>query len=992
MDTRIKADKVVDRNRTDDEIYHDLMHFRIREILLVATNYDAFILQQEGQLTEMIYNEYYTLNLSSAPRITSVPTAAQAQKKLKTKRFDLVIVMMRIPDMTPFQLSRQIKTRFPDLPVILLLKDNAEISLLSEFKNQTSHFDHVFVWNGDSKIFVAMIKSIEDQYNADNDTQMGMVRIILLVEDSIRYISRYLPILYTEIIKQVQQLISQESPYEKLKMLRMRARPKVLLAKNYEEAVRIIRRYKDYLLCVISDVKYEKNGAMDNDAGFKLIRHVRNTLRDLPAVLQSSEPENESKTLEFKSRFINKNSPTLDQDLVAFLVDDLGFGDFIFKNSGGVEIARAGSLEELRALLNKVPLESLEYHGSRNHFSAWLMARGEIRIAQKLQPIRISEFPSLSELRDFLVRVFQRLQSEATRGKVVEFDAAILTGTNHVLRLSDGSLGGKGRGIAFIAYLIENEILPGAIDGVSIQIPRSSIVGTMEFDRFIESHTARNFCQKETDFESIKRCFVSGSLSTELTYRLQQFLYQIRHPLAVRSSSLLEDSLSQPFSGVYSTYLLPNNHPDLTVRLRQLETAIKLVFASVFSGSAKTYFDAVNYKIEQEKMAVIIQELVGRNNKTAYYPHISGVAQSYNYYPVSYMKPSDGIAMLAAGLGKYVVEGEKTYHVCPNYPKLDILSPADQLKHSQNHLYALDMSNPDFELLNGEDVTLTTLDIRQSEKHGMLNHIASVWDEENQRILPGLDHPGPRILNFEYILKYETFPLAEILREILGILKDQLGTPVEIEFAVQLPDRTRSESATFYLLQIKHFITNLSRFSIDTDAIEPSKLFVFSSRCMGNGRIDDIQDVVYIDPETFNRSKMVFMTGELERLNRKLKAAGRKYILIGPGRWGTRDRWLGIPIGWAQISNAKVIIEAGLEDFQVDASMGSHFFHNITSMNVGYLSVPYGLQDSFIDWSWLNTHPAAERTPHCIHIHMDRPLPVLMDGRKGISMIYKARD
>jgi CheY-like chemotaxis protein len=984
----IDAENIVGKYYSDDEIYHDLMQYKIGEILLVATKYDAFILQQEGQLTEVIFNDYFTLNLSSAPRITSVPTARQAQSKLKSKRFDLVVVMMRIPDMTPFQLSKKIKAAYPDLPVLLLLKDNAEISLLSKFKDRLTSFDNVFVWNSDSKIFVAMVKCVEDRINADNDTRIGMVRIVLLIEDSIRYCSRYLPILYIEIIKQTQQLISQESPYEQKKLLRMRARPKVLVAKNYEEAVEVINKYRDYLLCVISDVKYKKDGVMDERAGVKLIQHVRSTLKDLPSVLQSSEPENEKEAIRLQSRFIDKNSPTLSQDLVSFFIENLGFGDFVMRDADGKEITRAESMDEIRGLLETVPLESLKYHGSRNHFSAWLMARGEIQIAKKLQPIKISEFESLDDLRTFLVTVFQRVHYEATRGKVVAFDESNLLGKNHVIRMSNGSMGGKGRGIAFIGYLIENGFLPGRVDGVNIRVPQSSIIGTEEFDRFMAMHTPMDVCLKNNDYEAVKACFLSRPLSKDLTERLKIFLRHIHHPVAVRSSSLLEDSLSQPFSGVYSTYLLPNNHPDLNVRLKQLEDAVKLIYASVFSRPAKAYFDAINYKIEEEKMAVIIQEVVGQRIDEYYYPHCSGVAQSYNYYPVSYMKPGDGITMLAAGLGKYVVEGEKSHHFCPVHPRLDILAPEDQIKNSQNHLYAVDMHHRVVDLIDGEDSTLITLNLQDAEKHGMLNMIASVWNADNNRIQPGLDFPGPRIINFEYILKYDLFPLAKIIRDVLNTLKDQLGTAVEIEFAIDLGNG-EGETPCFYLLQIKHFMRNLSRFSIDPDKINRDDLWLYTSRGMGNGRLDGIQDIIYIDPDVFDRSRMGEMTSELEQLNRKLKAEDRKYILIGPGRWGTRDKWLGISITWAQISNAKIIIEAGLEDFQVDASMGSHFFHNITSMNVGYFSVPFGLRDTFIDWEWLKSLAVMERTTHCVHIHTATPLPIHMDGRKGISLIYK---
>ena len=986
MSDPVRVNRVTKISRSDDEIYHDLMPYKVREILLVATNYDAFILDQEGQLTEIIYEDYFKLNLSSAPRITSVTSGDDALVALEERSFDMVILMMRIAGMSPFILCEKIKKSKPDLPVILLLKDNAEISLYKQKIITPNPFDNVFVWNGDSKVFVAMIKYVEDQINADNDTEIGFVRVILLVEDSIRYYSRFLPILYVEIIKHTQQLMDKDSPYEQKLMLRMRARPKILTANNYEDAVKLIEKYKDYLLCVISDVCYEKDNKLDNRAGLKLVRYLRKNFEDLPAVLQSSDSENIFHAQHLHTTFIKKNSETLETDLHNFFVNYLGFGDFIFRNSYGEETARARSLEEIRKKLARVSLESLKYHGARNHFSAWLMARGEIQIAKKIQPIKVSQFKSLETLRTFLVNVFQKVQYEATRGKVVRFDEAAINEKGHTLRLGDGSLGGKGRGLTYMNYLIETGKLPRLVRGVPIRVPQTCIIGTHEFDRFIQVN-AREIAFENPKYIQVKKRFVNGILSDELMNRLWTLLKHVKYPLAIRSSSLFEDSLSQPFSGVYSTFILPNNDPSIEVRLNHLTRAIKLVYASVFSTSARAYFEAIQYKIEEEKMAVVIQEVVGDLHGDLYYPHFSGVAQSSNYYPFSYMKPEDGIAVIAAGLGKHVVDGEKSYRFCPKYPKLEIQTPEDLLKNTQRTFYAVSMNSGDFNLINGENVTLSKESIERAEKDGALDHIASVWDYSSQRVQEGLGYVGPRILNFADILRFDYFPLAKIIMPILDILQRRLGTAVEIEFAVELT-KNKVKSPAFYLLQVKHFVKNMDTIDIDPKTVNSRELFVFTDIALGNGRIDDVSDIIFVDPESFDHAKMEKMTLELAELNKTMVETGRRYILLGPGRWGTRDPWLGIPIAWQQISNACVIVEAGLKDFQVDASMGSHFFHNLVTMNVGYLSVPYS-GSCFIDWEWVKKQAVKTRTDHCVHVRLKKPVKVLMDGRKGFSVIYK---
>lgn len=988
--------------KSDSEIYHDLVPFKVSEILLVTTLYDAFILEQEDQLTEEIFGEYYSLSVSTAPHITSATYGEEALELLSTRPFDMVILTMRISDMTPFELCSKMKSINNSIPIFLLLYDNNEIYLLGEKREHVADFEKVFVWNRDSKIFLTMVKYIEDKINVVNDTKIGLVRVILLVENSIRYYSRYLPTLYNEILMQTKRLIRDEHGDEMRKLLRMNARPKVLIAVSYEEAVDIIEKYKDYLLCVISDVKFPRGGRIEEHAGIELVEYVKGQLQDLPTVLQSSDPENQQIAQRYNSNFINKNSETLSSDLRLFIFNYLGFGDFIFRDNNGEMIERASNMVQFRKVLRKIPYESLFFHANRNHFSAWLMARGEIRIAKELQPVKVTDFKGAQELRNYLIDVFENVNYQNLRGKIIEYgdylDEAILTKENYLIRFADGSLGGKGRGIAFINTMTQNLNFASLFPDISVKIPKSAVIGTNEYESFLSKNKLNEFALKENDFEALKKKFLKSSLSRALRSKLRVFLKYITSPLAVRSSGLFEDSVSESFSGVYQTFLLPNNHPSIEVRLDHLENAIKLVYASVFAPLSRSYFDAINYKVEEEKMAVVIQEVVGNLYGSRYYPDISGVAQSYNYYPISYMKPEDGIAIIAAGLGKYVIDGEKAYRFSPKYPKLDIITPEEQLKNSQKFFFAIDMNKSDINLIAGEDITLCSLTMDEAEKDGRLEYIASVWDHENERINIGLSKPGPKIINFAYILKYDAFPLAKVLVNVLDMVKDSMGTPVEIEFAVDLggtsyQNNTESgnpKKPAFYILQIKPLIRDYQGFTLNVDEINKEKLLLYTEQGMGNGKIEDIYDVIYCDPDKFDKSGTLEMTTELEQLNNEMKKENRKYILIGPGRWGTRDRWLGIPVVWAQISNAKIIVEADLKDFHVDASLGSHFFHHITSMNIGYFNVPYNSGKNSIDWDWLKSQKSNNGTKHFVHVIFNKPLVVMMDGRKSISVIYKS--
>ena len=984
-----KIHEIFRKYKSENEIFHDLMPVRMREILLVATIYDAFTLEQDGLISEMIFTEFYQLNLFHAPRITSASSDEEAMDKLTTRHFDLVIIISRVHRSDSCELSARIKGRFPNMPVLLLLNDNAGIGALTRNNELRNHFDNVFVWNGNCEIFLAMVKYIEDKINVFNDTRIGHVRVILLVEDSLRYYSRYLPLLYTEIMKQTQRLVNEEQSDELKKVLRRRARPKVLLASTYEEALSIMENFRDYLLCVISDVAYPRGGKLEDTAGVELIRELKRTNQDLPVLLQSSDPKNEQVANELGVGFIHKDSERLARNLTNFFYHSLGFGDFVFRSEDGREIVRASTLEDLKGKLNQVPASTITYHASRNHFSAWLMARGEIQIARVVYKAKVADFNNPEELRSFLINVGEYIKTLKTRGKVIPFDETFIKGENQIFRLSEGSLGGKGRGIAFVNSLLTNSDLAEQIPEVSIKIPRTAVIGIDEFSSFLDRNNLLPLIQAKGDFETLKRRFLMGSFSAELTGKLRRFLDYFTAPLAIRSSGLLEDSLSHPLSGLYQTFFLPNNHPDGTVRLNQLLEAIKLVYASVYSKAARAYFEAIDYQIEEERMAVVIQEVVGRAYQDHFYPHFSGVAQSYNFYPFSYIKPEDGVAMVAVGLGKYVVEGEQSFRFCPTYPKLDILTPENLLKSSQKHFYALDLTKNTVDLFNGEYATLNRLDLEQAEKDGALAHSASVWDFRDLCFRPGVQAVGPRVVNFGNILKYDSFPLPRVLNLILEIINTSMETPAEIEFSVDLEPGSNGKP-TFHLLQIKHLLRNDDECVVHLDHVEPDEVFLYTDRGMGNGTIKELTDIIWADPATFDKMRTQEMALEIERLNEMMRSKRRHYVLLGPGRWGTRDRWLGVPIDWPQISHARVIVEYGLEDFQVEASQGSHFFHNVTSMNIGYFTVPYQTHPNFINWEWLRAQEVVERTGFFRHSRVAEPLRIVMDGRKSVSVIYKS--
>jgi len=986
VENRNLLNDYLNRNNADRDVYHDLMPFKVREILLVANLYDAYSIEREGRFTEQIHDEYHQLNLSSMPRVTGVSCFDDAMKQLRSKHFDMIIVMVGVDKKTPIELSRKVKEELPYVSIFLLVNNDADVALYEEQRESLHCVDKMFVWNGESQVFIAMIKSLEDKVNAENDTDVGLVRVILLVEDSAKYYSRYLPILYQSVMAQTQRIIDDVSTDPQYKILRMRARPKILLASNYEEAMSIYNRYRDYLLCLISDVKYKMNDVMEEKAGIRLVEQIRSEMPNLPAILQSSDTSNATHARELKCSFIDKHSDNLRQDIRTFIEEYLGFGDFVYKNTQGDPIVTAKSLREFEQHLYNIPAESVIYHANRNNFSLWLMARGEVRIAKMIASYKTSDFKSAEDIRSYLISMIQEFRNEKRRGKIVAFKSQPGFNPENIVSLSSGSLGGKGRGLAFINSMLYNLNLSSYVTGINVKAPMTAVVGVDEYEIFIEKNNLLNKINKTLDYAEVQQLFLKGNLRSRLKNRIKHILSNFDRPLAVRSSGLFEDSLQQPVAGIFQTYLLPNNHPDLNMRLNHVLDSIKLVYASVFSSESQNSIHGSNYSVDEERMGIVIQEVVGNVYGDYFYPHISGVAQSYNYYPYGHMKPEEGFAVLGIGLGKYVVDGEKAYRFSPAFPSSENNSAKDQFKNSQVEFYAVNLKKKELNLLEGDTAGLIRLDIDEAEEHGALTHCASVYDSENDTISPGLDKYGPRIINFANILKYDYIPLAKTIRIVLDIIKEAMGAAVEIEFSVDL-NRDKEGKASFYILQIKPLVAGADDYNIELDTIEPSDCLMFSESGMGNGLVEDIHDVIFVDPDLFKKDMTPDIALKIAEINQKLDKEDRNYILIGPGRWGTRDRWIGIPVKWSDISKSKLIVETSYNDYPLEASSGSHFFHNVTSMNIGYCSVYHHSSKSHVDYQTLKAQELIEVYGAIKHVRFKKAITVKMDGKKRLVVV-----
>ena len=970
------------------EGFDNLMPFKVQNILLVSSLYDSFILREDGRLNELLIDESLELNLQQIPGITHVSSCAEALELARSQpRFNLIVTNLAVGETTAAQLASDVKRAGLDVPVVVLAYDYREVKNFIS-RNPVTDIERIFLWQGNARILIAIVKYIEDKRNVLHDTRAMGVPVLLVVEDNIRYYSSFLPVIYTELIKQSRRVI-QEGINVAHKLVRMQARPKILLSSNFEDAAQLVQEYRDYLIGLVSDVEFPWEGKLSPETGFELARLMKAMVPDVPVVLQTSRTEFRPRALAAGYSFLRKRSPTLLKDLRRILTEQFGFGDFVFRLPDMTEVGRAKDLNQLEEQLQTVPPESLTYHAQSNHFSHWLMARTEFALAAKLRPRKVSDFTGPEHLRRDLIESiidYRREQSELLIG---DFNAdTFKPSETGFLRIGAGSLGGKARGLAFVRHLLRKNRITRRFPGIRIAVPPALVLATDAFDQFMVENNLLDFAlQCENDAEILEK-FLAASLSTPLQQNLKVFLAEVTYPLAVRSSSLLEDSQYQPFTGVYETFMLGNQSADSDMRLAELVDAIKRVYASTFSRHAKAYVRATPYRLEEEKMAVIVQQLVGTVHGQRFYPDFSGVVRSHNFYPVPPMMFADGIAAVALGLGRAVVDGGKCLTFCPRYPQnlLQFSSVDDMLANSQTEFWALELDGAS----QGRPGHLHELrfGLEAAEADGTLPAVASTYSVDNQAVYDGVSRAGARIVSFAPVLKHGMFPLAAILEMLVKAGEDALGIPVEIEFAVRLPQRS-GESADFGFLQIRPLTLSRDHQDLSLDHVEPSQLLCQSNKVLGNGRIENLNDVVVVDSQRFERSRSQEVAKAVAHFNSLLSAENRPYLLIGVGRWGSNDPWLGIPVEWDEISGARVIVEAGFHDFRVTPSQGSHFFQNLTAFQIGYFTVNPDAGEGSVDWEWLNDQPSVDEDGCVRHLHFDTPMRVVMNSRQSQGIIFK---
>jgi len=965
--------------------YQDLMLYRIHEILLIASPYDAYILEQDGKLTEQILNEYLGMNLSYAPRVWNATSAKEGIDMLGKRSYDLIIIMMRIPDMNSIQLGQNIKEQFPKKPVVLLAFDESEVKRISY--KQKSFFDEIFIWYGNSNVFTALIKCIEDKKNLSRDIRKADLRAIVFIEDTPKYYSSLLPMIYKEIIFHTKKLID-KSLNDTQKLLHMRARPKILLATNYEEAKKVIKKYHLNILGIISDIRFPIKGKIDDTAGIKLIDKIRKYDTSIPVIFQSNRKMDQAILDKYSAKFLDKNSPRLFKELRNLLINNFGFGDFKFRMPKGKIIAQASTIEDLKNNIEKAPKASLAYHASYNHISNWLATRGEFKIASKFRAIKADDYKDIEKRRAHHLQILNEMLITEQRLPIVEFSSTTIKQDHNFIRIGDGSLGGKARGLAFANSILHEYKFKKNFPEINIRIPKIIVISTDEFDEFMETNNLWDVALSANNNSKIEKEFLASKLPKDLIKKLKLILRHMKYPLAIRSSSLLEDSQYKPLAGMYKTFMLPNANKKTEPRLNQLSEAIKRVYASTFYKEPKALMDSVSQRYEEEKMAIIIMELIGKNHDNTFYPTFSGVCQSYNYYPVSHMDRKDGVAFLALGLGKTVADGEKSLRYSPEYPEIlpQYYSVKSAINNSQNKFYALDLKNEKELLYKGEEGNLNKYDLEIAERHNELKHIANVVINEDNIIRESLKYKGPRVLTFSSIIKYNYFPLNSILNEFIKQGENFIGCPFEIEFAVNIHSKKKSE---FCLLQVKPMAIDNIDNDINILKISNSKsTFCFSKQVLGDGSFDKIKHIVYIDINKFQREKTQNIADKIGLVNKKLGSKS-PYLLLGPGRWGTSDPWLGIPVNWEQISNAKSIIEIGIDSLNPDPSFGSHFFQNLTSLRIGYFTINRNQYKKDIDWSWLRKQKHTYKND-CVNIvELKKPIIIKIDGINGRGIILK---
>ncbi|WP_302025971.1 PEP/pyruvate-binding domain-containing protein [Parabacteroides johnsonii] len=975
-----------------DTSFANLMNKRIYNVLLIATKYDAFMLEDDGRVDEQIFNEYTSLSLRYPPRFTQVTTEEEALAELKNRNFELIICMPNMDNRDIFAAATEIKIHYPNIPIVVLTPFSKEVS--KRIANEDlSAIDYVFSWLGNAELLLAIIKLIEDKMNAPDDTASVGVQIILLVEDSVRFYSSALPHLYKFVLEQ-SQMFAKEALNDHQRTLRMRGRPKIKLARTYEEAVRIFNQYRDNMLGIISDMSFMHNGVKDPYAGYKFGQYVRKTGLIIPFVLESSEVGNKVYAKELGASFIDKNSKSYPQDLRKKIMQRFGFGDFVILNpQTKEEIMRIKDLKDLQKKVFQIPDDSLVYHLSRNHFSRFFYSRAMFPPAEVLKRVDVSDYKDMDEARKLIFDLIVQYRRMKNSGVVAVYQKERFDEYSNFARIGDGSLGGKGRGLAFIGAMVKR--YPKLEhDHFAVTIPKTVVICTDIFDEFMETNELYSVALSDVDDETILKYFLRASLPSRLIEDLMAFFDVVKSPIAVRSSSLLEDSHYQPFAGIYSTYMVPKLE-DKYDMLRTLSDAIKAVYASVFYRDSKAYMTATSNLIDQEKMAIVLQEVVGNRYNDRFYPTISGVARSLNFYPIGNEKAEDGIANIALGLGKYIVDGGQTLRFSPRHPHniLQMSTMDFALRETQTRYYALDLKNLTEQFSVDDSFNLLRLNLKDADADGSLKFIVSTYDPYDQIIRDGYYPGGRKILSFVNILQHDVFPLADTLDQILHVGQDEMGRPIEIEFAVNI-DPVRAEqspvpTATFYLLQIRPIVDNKEVMEEDLTLVGQEDTILSSTSVLGHGIVTDVQDIIYVKTGAFSSSNNQLIAYDIEKINRKFTAEEKNYVLVGPGRWGSSDSWLGIPVKWPHISNARVIVECGLENYRVDPSQGTHFFQNLTSFGVGYFTINPFKGDGWFDEEYLNSLPAVEETEYLRHVRFDKPIVIKMDGKKSLGVVLK---
>jgi len=971
----------------EEVAFDKLMQNRINKVLIVCSNYDYYMLEEDGRIDERIFNEYTSLNLRYPPSFIHANSSRRAIKMLASDKIDIVITWLDIGNYKAFETSKKIKEAFPNVPIAALSHYSSELRSKLQ-KGNTGIIDFVFHWNGNVDIFLAIIKLTEDRMNAERDINDIGVKAILLVEDSLKFYSRYIPLIYKVILKQTRAFMS-EGLNEHRKMLLMRGRPKILLATTFEEGISLFKNYKGSLLGVISDVNYFKDGVRNKEAGFLFLDYVRSFRRYFPFLIQSSDASNEKRTLELKGKFLYKHSETLGVDIKNYITKYFSFGNFEFWDPTQMKVlAVVKDLTEFQKALHIVSEDCLVYHAKRSEFSKWLKSRALFPLADLFSNIEFDDFENKYQIRDFLISSINVYRVYRSRGVIVKFDKRKYDEFVGFARIGDGALGGKGRGLAFIDSFLKRNNLFNKYENVSITIPRTVVISTEVFDQFIETHKLIKFAAECSNDDEILNEFISKELPEWAVKDIRAFLKTTNSPIAIRSSSMLEDSNYQPFAGIFATYMIPHSKIDKMVEM--VSNAIKSVIASAFFQSSKLYLKATSHTIEEDKMAVILQEVIGKQYKDVYYPNISGVARSINFYPIGDEKPHEGIANIALGLGEIIVGGGQTLRFSPFHPKkvLQLSSPGSTQRDTQQYFYGLDIDPDSYKVSTSEAINKKKITIRNAENHGSLKFVASTYDLQNNMIRPGVMHDGIRVISFDNILKYNTFPLPEILKELLRVGQREMRNPIEIEFAVKL-DVPAGKPKEFSFLQIRPIIESIETVSKLPENFELSDTIIYSESALGNGKYENIYDVVYVKPETFNSANTREIAIAVEQINKKFVAMDKKYILVGPGRWGSSDPWLGIPVIWPQISAAKIIVESGLNNFRIDPSQGTHFFQNLTSFKVGYLTINPFINDGFFDVDYLNEHEAIFEDAYLRHICFKEPLTAIIEGKYNKAAIFK---